>query len=176
MLQNQTPEEAWSGIKPDVKHFKIFGCIGHVRIPEAKRTKLDDKSCKCVFIGVSEESKAYRMYNLNLKKIMVSRDVMFEETENWDWGRIEESADNQTNILSWENDGDNHLGEEEYLQNDDTADDEINAPEAKEVTEETTAETVNVEPNTHAEYVCLIMMWTSKACIRLSALSSIILP
>lgn len=68
-------------------HFRVFGCIGHVHIPGAKRTKLDDKSCKCVFIGVSEESKAYRMYNPNLRKVMVSRDVIFEEEENWDWGR-----------------------------------------------------------------------------------------
>ena len=81
-LENQTPEEAWNGFKPDVKHFKVFGCVGHVHIPEAKRTKLDDKSCKCIFLGVSEESKAYRMYNPTSKKIMVSRDVVFEETRN----------------------------------------------------------------------------------------------
>lgn len=116
-LEDQTPEEAWSGMKPDVKHFKVFGCIGHVHIPEAKRTKLDNKSCKCIFLGVSEESKAYRMYNPISKKIMVSRDVVFEETENWDWGRNNvDGVSTVSEVLTWENEGDHVFGEEEFLQ------------------------------------------------------------
>lgn len=111
-LENQTPEEAWNGFKPDVKHFKVFGCIGHVHIPEAKRTKLDNKSCKCIFLGFSEESKAYRMYNPTSKKILVSRDVVFEESKNWDWGRNDEDGAN-TEVLVWEN---NEDGEEEFLE------------------------------------------------------------
>lgn len=116
-LQDQTPEEVWSGLKLNVKHFRVFGCIGHVHIPEAKRTKLDDKSCKCVFLGVSEESKAYRMYNPISKKVTVSRDVVFEETENWDWGRKngEGSSDSST-LLTWENEDDIMAGEEEYFE------------------------------------------------------------
>lgn len=92
----------------------MFGCIGHVHIPEAKHTKLDNKSCKCVFIGVSEESKAYKMYNPILRKVMVRRDVVFEEEENWDWGKKNEGEVSE--ILTWENDGENTLGEKEYLQ------------------------------------------------------------
>jgi len=44
VVQNKTPEEAWSGVKPSVKYFTVFGCISHVHVPDAKRTKLDDKS------------------------------------------------------------------------------------------------------------------------------------
>nr|GEW75859.1 hypothetical protein [Tanacetum cinerariifolium] len=36
-IKDMTPEEAWSGIKPSVEHFKVFGCIGHVHIPDVKR-------------------------------------------------------------------------------------------------------------------------------------------
>ncbi|GKE35563.1 retrovirus-related pol polyprotein from transposon TNT 1-94, partial [Tanacetum coccineum] len=46
-LKDKTPEEAWSGIKPSVKYFRVFGCIGHVHVPDAKRIKLDSKSLKC---------------------------------------------------------------------------------------------------------------------------------
>lgn len=60
-------------------HFKVFGCIGHVHIPEAKRKKLDDKSLRCVFLGTSDESKGYRMYDPVSNKIIVNRDVIFEE-------------------------------------------------------------------------------------------------
>ena len=137
-LQDQTPEEVWSGIKPNVKHFKVFGCIGHVHIPEAKRVKLDNKSCKCVFLGISEESKAYRMYNPISKKITVSRDVVFEEEENWDWGRknVDGADDDSHVILTWENDGEN--GEEEFLHEEEPAENNNNgaATEPEQAVEE----------------------------------------
>ena len=74
IVKNLTPEEAWSGIKPSVEHFRVFGCVSHVHIPDAKRTKLEDKSFSCVLLGVSEESKAYRLYDPVSKRIVVSRE------------------------------------------------------------------------------------------------------
>ena len=56
-VKNKTPKEAWSGVKPSVKHFRVFGCISHVHVPDCKRTKLDDKRLSCVLLGVNEESK-----------------------------------------------------------------------------------------------------------------------
>ena len=78
-VKDMTPEEAWSGIKPSVEHFRVFGCVSHVHVPDAKRKKLEDKSFSCVLLGVSEESKAYRLYDPISKRIVVSRDVKFEE-------------------------------------------------------------------------------------------------
>ena len=51
-LKDKTPVEAWSGIKPSVSHFKIFGCICYTHVPIEKRTKLDEKSQKNVFFFV----------------------------------------------------------------------------------------------------------------------------
>ncbi|KAI5335657.1 hypothetical protein L3X38_025790 [Prunus dulcis] len=84
-VRSKTPEEAWSGVKPSVGHFRIFGCISHVHVPDQRRIKLDNKSLKCIFFGVSDESKAYRLFNPISKKIIVSRDVVFEEDQSWDW-------------------------------------------------------------------------------------------
>ncbi|CAL9000240.1 unnamed protein product [Prunus brigantina] len=50
-VKNKTPEEAWSGYKPSVDHFRIFGCISHVHVLDSRRIKLDDKSLKCIFFG-----------------------------------------------------------------------------------------------------------------------------
>nr|KYP72897.1 Retrovirus-related Pol polyprotein from transposon TNT 1-94 [Cajanus cajan] len=83
-VENKTPKEAWSGVKPVVEYFCIFGCAAHVHVPNKRRTKLDDKSRKCVFLGVSDESKAWRLYDPISKNIIVSKDVIFEEEENWD--------------------------------------------------------------------------------------------
>jgi hypothetical protein len=44
---------------------------------------LDDKSLKCVLLGVSEVAKAYRLYDPETQRIIVSRDVVFKEEESW---------------------------------------------------------------------------------------------
>jgi hypothetical protein len=91
-VRNITPKEAWSQIKPSVSYFKIFGCTAYVHIPDNKRTKLDDRSLKCVFLGVSGESKAYRLFDPLSKTIIISRDVRFEEEGSWDWDNSYEEA------------------------------------------------------------------------------------
>lgn len=94
-LEDKTPSEAWNGFKPDVDYFRVFGCLAHVHIPDQRRSKLDDKSRPYVFLGVSKESKAYRLFDPTTKKICVSRDVKFEEDKGWNWRRSngEESSD-----------------------------------------------------------------------------------
>jgi len=68
-VQNKTPEEAWSGVKPIVDYFRVFGFLAHVHVPDQHREQLDDKSKKCVLLGVSDESKAYQLFDLLTKKI-----------------------------------------------------------------------------------------------------------
>ena len=63
----------------------MFGCVGHVHIPDVKRTKLEDKSMNCILLGVSDESKGYRLYDPVAKKIIVSRDVVFDKDCVWNW-------------------------------------------------------------------------------------------
>lgn len=82
-VKNMTPEEAWKGHKPAVDHFRIFGCIAFAHIPDEKRKKLDDKGEKCIFLGISEYSKAYKLYNPISKRIIISRDVVFDESSTW---------------------------------------------------------------------------------------------
>lgn len=85
VVKNMTPEEAWSGEKPSVDHFRVFGCVGYVHIPDARRIKLDDKSVSCVLLGYSERSKGYKMYDPVGDKVIISRDVVFEEDRMCDW-------------------------------------------------------------------------------------------
>ena len=54
-------------------------------VPDARRTKLENKSLCCVLLGVSEKSKGYRLYDPIAKKVVISRDVIFEEEKQWDW-------------------------------------------------------------------------------------------
>ena len=78
-IKNVTPEEAWSGVKPSIEHFRVFECVAHVHVPDARRIKLDNKSFECVLFEFSEETKGYRLYDPMAKKMVTSRDVVFEE-------------------------------------------------------------------------------------------------
>lgn len=76
----KTPYELWTGTKPDLTNMKIFGCTAMVHIPKQKRRKLDEKSTQCIFMGYSAESKAYRVYDMTTRKLIISRDVIFVES------------------------------------------------------------------------------------------------
>ena len=86
-LNDKTPVEAWSGIKPSVSHFKIFGFICYAHVPTEKKTKLDEKGQKCVFRGYSDVTKEYRLLDVKTNKLVVSRDVIFDEKKH-EIGRI----------------------------------------------------------------------------------------
>ena len=86
-VNKKTPQEGWSGHKPSISHLKVLGCVAFAQVPKAKRKKLDDRGKKYIFIGYSEEYKAYKLYNSLMKKVMVSRDVVFSEEEAWRWNK-----------------------------------------------------------------------------------------
>eukprot|EP00253_Pinus_taeda_P029250 PITA_29250 len=78
-LGHMTPEEAFSGKKLDISHLRIFGCITYSYIPKEKRTKLESTAEKGIFVGYSETSKAFQIYIPAQRKVVVRRDVKFEE-------------------------------------------------------------------------------------------------
>eukprot|EP00253_Pinus_taeda_P022965 PITA_22965 len=78
-LKNITPEEAWSSIKPDVSHFRVFGSEAWAHIPDEKRKALEPKSEKCIFVGYSEDVKGYRLISFKSKNVIIRRDVKFDE-------------------------------------------------------------------------------------------------
>lgn len=79
VVKVKTLEEAWSGLKPTTNYLWVFGCIAHAHIPYQKRIKLHAKGKKCIFLGVSNESEAYIIYDPTTKKIIISNDVLFKE-------------------------------------------------------------------------------------------------
>ena len=81
MVKDSNPYEAWFYRKPNVSHFKIFGSTCFVYIHGQQRQKLDGKYLRCVFIGYSKESKAYRCHDPLTNRLHVSRYVIFTEGE-----------------------------------------------------------------------------------------------
>ena len=74
-----TPFKYWSGHKPDMTHFRIFGSKAWARIPTEKRKDLKPQSQECLFVGYSKDSKGYKLINLRTNKYFIEISVQFEE-------------------------------------------------------------------------------------------------
>lgn len=77
-LYEKTPKEVWSGeLVSDYDSLRIFGCPAYYHV---KESKLDPRAKKSVFLGFSGGVKGFRLWSDESKKIMLSRDVTFDES------------------------------------------------------------------------------------------------
>lgn len=99
-VQDVTPAEAWHGLKPSVKHLKVFGAIAYAHIPKQTRNKLDNRAEKTIIVGYKDG--AYKLFNPLSKKVIVSRDATFAEGETWNWNSEHHTASKGLDISSEE--------------------------------------------------------------------------
>jgi hypothetical protein len=83
IVHGMTPKEKFTSKKPNVSHLIVFGYIAYVHVLDEKRSKLNPKAKKCIFIGYSLEQKGYRCFNPSIRKLQVSKDVVFDEMVSW---------------------------------------------------------------------------------------------
>ena len=76
---NTTPFHVWKKDTPSIGHLRIFGCKCCYTVPKVKVQKLDARGRPAIFVGYAENSKAYKLIDLENGKVVVSRDVTFEE-------------------------------------------------------------------------------------------------
>ena len=84
----------------NVSHSIFFGCVAYAHVPNALRNKLDKKGHKYIFVGYSEDTKTYKLYDPVVRKLIIYRDVQLAHNESWD-GTI---AKNVKIVLNIEND------------------------------------------------------------------------
>ena len=68
VLQFQTPLQTLQKFFPENHIFseldlRIFGCTTFVCLHDPSLSKLDARSCKCIFLGYSSVKKGYRCYS-----------------------------------------------------------------------------------------------------------------
>jgi hypothetical protein len=83
VVHGMTHEEKFTGKKPNVSYLRVFGCIAYVHVPDEKRSKLNPIVKKCTFTGYSLKQKGYRCFNPSIRKLQMSRDVVFNEMVSW---------------------------------------------------------------------------------------------
>ena len=61
-LKGKTHFEAWYGFKPFIHNLRIFCCLCFTHVPDARKEKLDQKAEYGVFVGYSNLTKGYKIY------------------------------------------------------------------------------------------------------------------
>ncbi|GJT30079.1 putative RNA-directed DNA polymerase [Tanacetum coccineum] len=79
VLSGRPSYELLHNKKPNLSHLKCFGCLCFSTILN-NSDKLTSRSEKCVFIGYSYVKKAYKLFSLDNRRVLFSRDVKFYET------------------------------------------------------------------------------------------------
>ncbi|KAG8472511.1 hypothetical protein CXB51_035267 [Gossypium anomalum] len=76
-IEKKTPQEVWSGNPANYSDLKIFGCPAYAHVDNGK---LEPRSIKCVFLGYKAGVKGYKLWCPKNRKVVISRDVVFDET------------------------------------------------------------------------------------------------
>lgn len=107
-VDNKTPYELWFGKRATVDNFKVFGSVVFAHIPKQKRRKLDKKATKCIFVGYTDHTNSYRVYNSENRSIQTARDVIFEKRAQSETATTKQDKNNKqsecVDVFSFEND------------------------------------------------------------------------
>ncbi|GJR93470.1 retrovirus-related pol polyprotein from transposon TNT 1-94 [Tanacetum coccineum] len=79
-ILGKTPYELLRGKKPNLNYFRVFGSKCFILNTRDYLTKFDPKSYEGVFLGYSQNSKAYIILNKQTMKVEESLNVTFDET------------------------------------------------------------------------------------------------
>ena len=74
-LIQKTPLELWNGHKPNLCHFRIWGCLA--RVLKGKTRKLEPHTEVCMFVGYPKGTRGGLFYSPSDKKVFVSTNATF---------------------------------------------------------------------------------------------------
>ncbi len=87
-LGGRTPLEAGTGVKPDLRKMKVFGCKAYVQIPKPQRRgKLNPTAWQGMLVGYSTNSPEWIILDMRTNNLRKAYSVVFLEdergVENW---------------------------------------------------------------------------------------------
>ena len=81
VLSVSTPTESFISRKPDISHLKIFGSSVYIHVTKDARKKLEPTAEVGIFVGYTETPHNCRVYLLDIRMIVVRRDIKFNEVK-----------------------------------------------------------------------------------------------
>ena len=79
----------WCGRKPNVKHFRAFACVAYALMPDHEKNQDVSKIRQNAFC----HKGGYRLYDQKRNRIVVRRDVVFNEADFDSKQHVERSVD-----------------------------------------------------------------------------------
>ena len=110
---NPTPHHKWMGKPPNLSHIRVFGSKCWYTLPKVKVRKLDPRAREALFLGYAESSKAYKLRDGELQKVVISRDVVFDEFSSGVCGNIGvgNTLDTDEDVVSLDIESDNNTSD-----------------------------------------------------------------
>jgi hypothetical protein len=78
-ILEKTTCKLFEGRRPNISYFRQFGCICYILNNKVYLKKFDAKAQRGIFLGYSERSKAYRVYNSETQCVEESMHIQFDE-------------------------------------------------------------------------------------------------
>lgn len=79
LLSGRSPFDVLFGQPPSYLRLKVFGCLCYAQDRPLIKDKFAERARKCVFIGYPYGKKGWRVFDIETRRIFVSRDVHFYE-------------------------------------------------------------------------------------------------
>ncbi|KAM0002197.1 putative RNA-directed DNA polymerase [Helianthus debilis subsp. tardiflorus] len=79
VINGKTPYELLHDKLPSYEHLKVFGCLAYYLNTETHGDKFEMRGRPGTFLGYPPGTKGYKIYDLQLKKIFITRHVKFYE-------------------------------------------------------------------------------------------------
>lgn len=77
---NHTPYSRLYNKVSSIDHLKTYGCLCFISTYKVHRTKLDPRAVAGIFLGYTNTTKGYGVYDLKHNSVLISRDVVFHES------------------------------------------------------------------------------------------------
>ena len=79
ILNGKTPYEILFKSSPSYDHLRGFRCLCYAYKHQRPKDKFESRSRKCIFIGYPHAKKGWKLYDLEIGDVFISRDVLFDE-------------------------------------------------------------------------------------------------
>lgn len=80
LLGNLTPVHILYHRAPTYDHIRTFGCLCYLNVFATASNKMSPRSTPCIFLGYPLSHRGYRCLDIQTKKIIISRHVVFNES------------------------------------------------------------------------------------------------
>ena len=101
-LKANCPEQEFSANKPNLNNLRVFGSRVLIKNKKKSLKKLDDKTKEGMFLGYNEENKTFRVWDIERKEVISSRDVTVKESEIINQSKPDKDEDEDDDSIYFE--------------------------------------------------------------------------